>query len=128
MLHFYRCSGLVDDKTSALLARVSPLVPGLIDVQMEYCFNVATASPPAAEDRQKLVWLLAETFEPHLFAEHSLLPVRGLAEEAIVEVVEFRFDFLKRTYVSCVQGWSAHELLHRLVDQRRRHLSRVRSV
>ena len=47
------------------------------DIETEYCFNVQTDSPLSADQQNRLIYLLSETFEADRFAEQSFLTGPG---------------------------------------------------
>ena len=51
----------------------------------EICFNIEVAGALSAEQTEKLLWLLRETFEPERCAENTFLKV-GQDKEAVLEV------------------------------------------
>ncbi|KDD76052.1 hypothetical protein H632_c378p1, partial [Helicosporidium sp. ATCC 50920] len=83
VVQLYRAPGLAPSKLSALLE--SAKRQGCEDVSKidsELCFNVALSGPLTEDQARVLLWLLSETFEPHLLTSGS----RFAAGEAVVEV------------------------------------------
>lgn len=83
MLHIYRIPGSLPQK---VLRKVNTLIPTIENVETEYCFNVELLSSsegiPVIE-KDKLLWLLSETFQPQLCREGSsfLIPDGGVIVE-----------------------------------------------
>ena len=78
------------DATAAVTALLSSLGPEsiqLVRVTHELCFNVAlkAGSSLSQADEERLLWLLSETFEPHLTAKTSFVGAPG-ADETLLEV------------------------------------------
>ena len=78
------------DATAAVTALLSSLGPEsiqLVRVTHELCFNVAlkAGSSLSQADEERLLWLLSETFEPHLTAKTSFVGASG-ADETLLEV------------------------------------------
>ncbi|HMK56099.1 MAG TPA: phosphoribosylformylglycinamidine synthase [Dissulfurispiraceae bacterium] len=74
LLHLYRTPALSDYKKNVLLGRVRSVVgPQIADIETEFCFNIETVSPLDDAERERLRWLLAETFEPDRFSDKSFL-------------------------------------------------------
>ncbi len=74
LAHFYRTPALSEAKCSELVsslhARAFPEIRG---IETEHCFYVEAREPLSPDNQKALRWLLAETFEPGLFSEKSLL-------------------------------------------------------
>ncbi len=79
VMHLFRSPGLPPAHLRAVLQRARRRVsPALEGIEAEVCFNVETRAPLPAGELERLRWLLAETFEPEGFGEHSFLdPSRG---------------------------------------------------
>lgn len=109
IVHYFRRPGVVDDASVATLARAQKSVlPSLTGLKTEFCFNVDLTQALNEDAERKLVWLLCETFESHLFGKQSLLTASTADESksenvAIVEVgyphsviVKCTFDLMCR--------------------------------
>ena len=84
ILRFYRQN--VDDASAAaaLEASLSEASIKLVSLRQEHCYNVQLkdGSPPLTdEERSRLVWLLAETFEPENVGTESKLGGGGVVLE-----------------------------------------------
>ena len=89
LLHYYRRPALSPAGKNGLLSAVRQTVlPGIKDIETEYCFNVGTTDVLSNEEQKVLQWLLAETFEPEHFSEHSFLthPSSPILHPSIIEV------------------------------------------
>ncbi len=87
--HYYRRPALSPAGKNGLLSAVRQTVlPGIKDIETEYCFNVGTTDALSNEEQKVLQWLLAETFEPEHFSEHSFLthPPSPILHPSIIEV------------------------------------------
>jgi phosphoribosylformylglycinamidine synthase len=87
--HYYRQPALSPARKNGLLSAVRQAVlPGIKDIETEYCFNVGTTDALSNEEQKVLQWLLAETFEPEHFSEHSFLthPSSPTLHPSIIEV------------------------------------------
>ena len=89
--HYYRRPALSAAGKNGLLSAVRQTVlPGIKDIETEYCFNIGTSDALSSEEQKVLQWLLAETFEPEHFSEHSFLenppPIPPLGKGDIIEV------------------------------------------
>lgn len=74
LLHFYRTPALSQAKKNELLLKVKKdILPAIIDIETEYCFNIETSGALADQEMSILYWLLAETFEPENFSNKSFL-------------------------------------------------------
>ncbi len=74
LFHCYRTPALSVYQTAGLLARAQERVsPAIHGIATEFCFNVASGSRLTRDELRLLRWLLAETFEPDQFSEHSFL-------------------------------------------------------
>jgi hypothetical protein len=84
MLHFYR----KENSNSFLINKLKSKYSFINDVSFEYCFNVELKKDSSFtfEEKEKLIWLFAETFEPELTTESTTLPSIGLDKSFIVEV------------------------------------------
>ena len=72
--HYYRRPALSPAGKHGLLSAVRQTVlPGIKDIETEYCFNVGTTDALTNEEQKVLQWLLAETFEPEHFSDTSFL-------------------------------------------------------
>lgn len=72
--HYYRRPALSPARKNSLLSAVrQKVLAGITDIETEYCFNVGTTDTLSHEEQKVLQWLLAETFEPEHFSEHSFL-------------------------------------------------------
>jgi phosphoribosylformylglycinamidine synthase len=89
LFHLYRTPALSSFQTDVLLHAVrQEIVPRVRSIETEFCFNIASSSPLAADETRLLRWLLAETFEPQQFSDRSFLspdPSR-LAHHEVLEV------------------------------------------
>jgi phosphoribosylformylglycinamidine synthase len=89
MLHFFRIpGGQSEDK---VLQLVKEKVPSIVSCKTESCFNVEVTSKSGSMtegEREKLLWLFTETFEPENTSDKSYLSIAGGANAhvAIVEV------------------------------------------
>ncbi|RYH05585.1 hypothetical protein EON65_44280, partial [archaeon] len=92
LLHIYRCPG---DSEKNVMRKVKSKLPSITSVRTEFCFNVEVTNPEGIPPDQKhtLLWLLAETFEPHKTRENDSFlaipsPIDANSErnEVIVEV------------------------------------------
>jgi len=84
VVHYYRAPGLPEAHRAAVLRRARErLGLPVEDVATEVCFNVGLERELEARERERLLWLLRETFEPHRLAPASLLDP---GEGPIVEV------------------------------------------
>ena len=87
MLHFFRIPG--GQSEHKILQLVQDKIPSIVSVQTESCFNVEVINGGLSEvDRDKLLWLFTETFEPENTKDHSYLSLSETAKSysAIVEV------------------------------------------
>eukprot|EP01041_Mallomonas_annulata_P005254 gene5254-10510_t len=71
-----------------LLRKIKTILPTLSDIQSEYCFNVevTTEAPLTPIEKEKLMWLFAETFEPENTGESTFLSSESNANSLIIEV------------------------------------------
>ncbi|MCG6954956.1 MAG: phosphoribosylformylglycinamidine synthase, partial [Gemmatimonadetes bacterium] len=80
LLHLYRTPGLSPSQTHRLLEKAKTILDSpLTGLRTEACFNVQLSEPLTPEERETLVWLLSETFEPDGFGDRSLLSAGGSA-------------------------------------------------
>ncbi|KAF0180820.1 MAG: phosphoribosylformylglycinamidine synthase [Nitrospirae bacterium] len=87
LLHSYRYPALSPYKKEVLLKSVRDRVaPDVMDIETEYCFNIAVTEPLQGIELQTLGWLLAETFQPHQYAFQSFLAQAADALSLIIEV------------------------------------------
>lgn len=70
MLHIYRIPGVT--ATSAV-AKASNLIKKIQSIETEFCFNIEVSenSSLSEDQKQKLLWILTETFEPGNVAEEK---------------------------------------------------------
>jgi phosphoribosylformylglycinamidine synthase len=74
LLHLYRTPGLSPAQTHQLLEKAKDVLDApLTDLRTEACYNVQLSEPLTPEERETLVWLLSETFDPDGFGESSFL-------------------------------------------------------
>ncbi len=74
LLHFYRTPALTHAKKDPLLLKIKrDILPEIVDIETEYCFNIETISTLTDDELNILRWLLAETFEPEKFCSRSFL-------------------------------------------------------
>ena len=73
--------------STALLSSLGSESIQLVRVTHELCFNVALKAGTSLSqaDEERLLWLLSETFEPHLTAKTSFVGAPG-ADETLLEV------------------------------------------
>ncbi len=87
LLRSYRNPALSPYKKEVLLKSVRERIASdVLDIETEYCFNIAAAEPLNSGELKTLGWLLAETFEPHRYAERSFLSNTADTVSLIVEV------------------------------------------
>ena len=80
--HFFRTPALSPTQQHTLLQLSKQHVsPHIQDIETEYCFNVQTTRPLSAEQQNRLIYLLSETFEADRFAEQSFLQEYGTVLE-----------------------------------------------
>ena len=87
MLHFFRIPG--GQSEHKILQVTQGKIPSIVSVQTESCFNVEVINGSLSEaDRDKLLWLFTETFEPENTKDHSYFALSEAAKtySAIVEV------------------------------------------
>ena len=89
MLRIYKQSD--DDKgATALRASLSGVGINLLELRQERCFTVelsSDAEPLSSAEEQKLMWLVAETFEPGLTGMRSTLdPLATVGGRRLLEV------------------------------------------
>lgn len=97
IIKFYRVPG---PSKKQILADAKATIPQLSIVETEYCFNVECIDLPD-DQREKLVWLLAETFEASNLSEKSFLDGR---EGKIVEIgprLQFSTAFSSNSVSMC---------------------------
>ncbi len=83
LLHFYRTPALTHAKKDPLLLKIKrDILPEVVDIETEYCFNIETTSTLSGEELNILRWLLAETFEPEKFGNSSFLTNETGREES----------------------------------------------
>ncbi len=69
---FFRTPAFSAQATDALINQVRVnLGLNLTGIASEFCFYVVLDGPLTTEEERRLVWLLAETFEPNLFGKES---------------------------------------------------------
>lgn len=89
MLHFFRIPG--GQSEEKVLQLTKDKVPSIVSCKTESCFNVevpkGSGTMPEGE-REKLLWLFTETFEPENTSDKSYLTIADAAQAhaAIVEV------------------------------------------
>ncbi len=90
VIHFFKAGDDEASAHSALSASLSAASITLESVKQEYCFNVQLADgqkPLSADEESRLLWLLAETFEPERTARTSFLrPASGGSGGALLEL------------------------------------------
>lgn len=82
LLHIYRWPG---EAEGSVLRKVQASLPNVLAVRTEYCFNVEVKGPQGLpeDQKEKLLWLFTETFEPENVSESgSFLQGEASAEEA----------------------------------------------
>ena len=87
MLHFFRIPG--SQSEHKILQLTQGKIPSIVSVQSESCFNVEVVEGNLSEtDRDKLLWLFTETFEPENTKDHSFLTLSEASKtySAFVEV------------------------------------------
>jgi len=78
LTHLYRTPILADSQKADLLRKMNDAIGGHIsDLETEYCYNIQTTEALKPKEFTILTWLLAETFEPDKFADHSFLEGPG---------------------------------------------------
>ncbi len=78
ILHIYRTPALTAAQKADLVRKLHEVGGGVIrDIETEYCFNVLLDEPLSPKESAKLMWLLAETFEPDRTGHASFLEGRG---------------------------------------------------
>jgi phosphoribosylformylglycinamidine synthase len=82
VMHFFRIPGGESEKK--VLQLTKDIVPSIINIQTESCFNVEVKGSLSEEEKTKLLWLFTETFEPNNTSDKSYLTTTD--HSAIVEV------------------------------------------
>ena len=80
ILKFYRQNVHDASAAAALEASLTAASVELVGLKLEHCYNVQLkegAPPLTQEEEERLVWLLAETFEPENVGKASKLPSKG---------------------------------------------------
>ena len=76
VVHLYKTPGLSANQLSALKLNIKRNYPSLtLNIQTELCYNIATQTPLTAEDKSKLVWLIAEHFHEDSVCDTTTLGV-----------------------------------------------------
>ena len=84
VLHLFRLPGLPQPKSEALLQTANSRVSSSItQIETEYCYNIELEDELGPQESKTLRWLLAETFEPEMFAPTSFL------DPELGEILEF---------------------------------------
>lgn len=81
LTHFFRRPALSQAQVTQLVNETNAhtgMISNVLSIETEYCFNVQLSKALTPDEKQKLIFLLSETFEPHHFAEESFL---GLAQD-----------------------------------------------
>ena len=74
LLHLYRTPHLSPTQTDSLISQVRQTICHRVArLETETCFNVALKGSLAAGERERLTWLLSETFEPEKFGPTPFL-------------------------------------------------------
>ncbi len=74
LLHLYRTPGISAARLNALLLAVQQrITPDIETIRTEYCFNVDASDALSDSERETLIWLLSETFEPDGLRDRSFL-------------------------------------------------------
>ncbi|MEA2098018.1 MAG: phosphoribosylformylglycinamidine synthase [Patescibacteria group bacterium] len=73
IVKYFRKGALTEARISQLLAEWNGPAIKAGDIETEMCFYIETDGELTPENESKLVWLLAETFEPENFGEESFL-------------------------------------------------------
>lgn len=73
LLHLFRTPALSGYKKDVLLRELKILIPEVIDIQTEFCFNIEVSDYLDEEEHKILKWLLSETFQPENFSDKSFL-------------------------------------------------------
>jgi phosphoribosylformylglycinamidine synthase len=81
-MHFFRIPGGQSEKK--VLQLTKDIIPSIINVQTESCFNVEVKGSLSEEEKTKLLWLFTETFEPNNTSDKSYLTTTD--HSAIIEV------------------------------------------
>ena len=86
-LHIYRTPGANPQDLINKIGQKYGFATRITGMETEYCYNIELERPITEEEKQKLLWILTETFEPNNVREESpFLSRSGLANEFVVEV------------------------------------------
>ncbi len=89
LMRLFRTPALSDFKKNVLLGQISRSVDTAIkEMKTEFCFNIETSAPLNENETSILRWLMAETFEPHLFSDSSFFdgPEKDMQDAVLFEV------------------------------------------
>ncbi len=102
LFHLFRTPALSAFQAANLLdAARAQAAAHIRSIDTEFCYNVAVSSRLTADETRLLHWLLAETFEPENFSDHSFfLPRSGPRSSHLVLEVGPRMNF--------TTAWSAN--------------------
>jgi phosphoribosylformylglycinamidine synthase len=85
VIHYYRQPCLSEAQTEQLLQESkASIAKGFVSIATEFCYNVELTAPLTADDKQKLVFLMSETFEQDKFGEETFLIATD--DQQVVEV------------------------------------------
>ena len=73
IMKYFRKNALTEAEISQKMAGWNGPATETEDIKTETCFYVEIDGELTSENESKLIWLLAETFEPHNFRENSFL-------------------------------------------------------
>ena len=123
LLHLYRTPHLSPTQTDSLISQVRQTVcHGVARLETETCFNVALKGSLAAGERERLTWLLSETFEPEKFG-----PTPFLGDDGTLIEVGPRLNFSTAWSTNAVSVCHACGLTGvTRVERSRRYLLRPR--
>lgn len=90
LLHFYRIPG---DNSHQILQKIQRLsqpnlqdfIENIIDISTEYCYNIEVkpGCVLSHSEKEKLLWLFVETFEPNNINEISFLSLECMRDSNV---------------------------------------------
>ncbi len=93
IIHFYRRPALTRQQEERLLDHLLASRLPVRELSTEFCFNVQVSAGLTDNEMNVLKWLLAETFEPQNFSNHSFFDTADTDENYSVLEVGPRMNF-----------------------------------
>lgn len=85
LLHFYRIPCPI---SSQKISHIKSVLPSIIEVEAEYCFNVEVSLQKeiTQDEKEKLLWLFTETYEPEKTSDKSFFLNETRQNVSLLEV------------------------------------------